>query len=237
MKLNRLLLRVFWKHQIRFLIVNSFTIAALLLGLASLALTMAGLLNVAALCLLGCVLLDGCDGNLARKWQVTSPFGAQLDSLADMTSFGVAAAMLAYYWLSHKSSELLLPVGTVSALVALMSAIRLARFNVAVKSERYFSGIPTTFVAAVIAAVYLTSPSLQIAWAIVGVGVLAVLMVSAFPYLKLTELRALPRWVVLAVLIGCAVNLGATVLVVAILYMSSGPVIWWRDRRAVRQLS
>ena len=149
-----------------------------------------------------------------------------------MTSFGVAAAMLVYYWLSHKAQDLLVPAGIVSGLIALMGAIRLARFNTGPASDRYFSGIPTTFVAAVIASVYLTSPDLQSIWAILGVGALAILMVSGFPYLKLTELRRLPRWLVLAVLLGCIVNVGATVLLVAALYMFSGPVIWLRQRNA-----
>ncbi len=231
MKWKRLLLRIFWKNQIRFLIVNVFTIASLLLGLVSLIFTTTGFLTTAALCLLGCVLLDGCDGNLARKWQVTSPFGAQLDSLADMTSFGVATAMLTYYWLSQKEPNLWLLVGVVSGLVALLGAIRLARFNVTPKDDRYFAGIPTTFVAGIIAAVYLTSPNLESAWAFGLVGVLAVLMVSAFPYFKPTQLRRVPVWVVIVVLIGCAVNLGATILLVASAYMFSGPVLWVRERR------
>ena len=81
---------------------------------------------------------------------MASPFGIQLDSLADMTAFGVATALLSYNWLLLKRPELLILSGIVSCLVALTSAIRLARFNVGEKSGFYFAGIPTTSTAKIV---------------------------------------------------------------------------------------
>ena len=231
-KTQRFLLRyVISKRNLRIVIVNGFTVGSMLLGMVSLISTVTGYMTTAALCLLGCVLLDGCDGNLARKWNVASSFGAQLDSLADMTAFGVAGSVLAYYWLAQKSPEMLM-IAVVSGLVLLMGAIRLARFNVAPKDDRYFQGIPTTVVAAIIAATYLTSPNLPFGWAALLVGLLAVLMVSAFPYFKFTQFRRIPKWVPLIVVIAAIIDLPATVLIVASAYIFSGPVLWWRLRRA-----
>lgn len=230
-KIQRFLLRnVIRKQNLRYLIVNAFTISSMLLGMVSLISTVTGYLPVAALCLLGCVLLDGCDGNLARKWNVASSFGAQLDSLADMTAFGVAGSVLTYYWLSQKSPAILI-IAIVSGLLLLMGAIRLARFNVSPKDDRYFQGIPTTVVAAIIAATYLTSPNLPFGWAALLVGLLAVLMVSAFPYFKFTQLRRMPKWVPFIVMVGGLIDLPATVLIVASVYIFSGPVLWWRQHR------
>lgn len=230
-KTQRFLLRyIISKHNLRYMIVNAFTIGSMLLGMVSLISTVTGYLSTAALCLLGCVLLDGFDGNLARKWNVASSFGAQLDSLADMTAFGVAGSVLAYYWLAQKSPAMLL-IAVVSGLVLLMGAIRLARFNVTPKDDRYFQGIPTTVVAAIIAATYLTSPNLPFGWAALLVGVLAVLMVSAFPYFKFTHFKRMPKWVPFLILIAAVIDLPVTVLIVASVYIFSGPVLWWRLRR------
>ena len=231
-KTKRFLLRyIINKHNLRFVIVNSFTIASMMLGMTSLILTVTGYLTFAALCLLGCVLLDGFDGNLARKWNVASSFGAQLDSLADMTAFGVAGSVLAYYWLAQKSPEILV-IAIVSGLVLMMGAIRLARFNVTPKDDRYFQGIPTTVVAGIIAATYLTSPNLPFGWAALLVGLLAVLMVSAFPYFKFSQVKRMPKWVPIIVIIAAIIDLPVTVLIVASAYIFSGPVLWWRLRRA-----
>ena len=84
--------------RLRFLIVNGFTSFNLIIGVLSLIVAGAGHTALAAWGLLLCVLLDSCDGSLARRWQVTSEFGAQLDSLADMTSFIIASVALTYYW-------------------------------------------------------------------------------------------------------------------------------------------
>jgi len=216
--------------KVRFVVVNGFTAASLILGFASLILTMAGMLTEAAFCLLASVALDACDGNLARHWKVSSSFGAQLDSMADMTAFGVAAAALAYYWLLAKEPSHLIIIAIVSSLVALTGAIRLARFNVAPANSDYFQGIPTTFAAAVIALLYLAAPDLAMFWALGLVALLAILMVSAFPYMKLAQLRRLPKWLWLIAGFSLLLNPLGGALTCASAYLCSGPVLWWKQR-------
>jgi len=225
------------KQKVCFLVVSGFTLASLSLGLLSIMCTMAGLLTPAALCLVGCVALDGCDGNLARRWRVTSPFGAQLDSLADMTSFGIASAVLTYYWLMQEEPALLVPVILVSALVALMSAIRLARFNVSPRDDAYFQGIPTTASTGIIAMTYLTSPHLPFAWTLFLIALVAILMASLFPYMKLSQVRRVPWWLWAIGVVSAVVNFPVTVLVVIITYIGSGPLLWLKQRQDDYELS
>lgn len=219
------------KQKVCFWVVNGFTLASLALGLLSILCTMAGLLTPAALFLLGSVLLDGCDGTLARRWRVTSPFGAQLDSLADMTAFGVASAILTYYWLALKEPTLLMPITVVSGLVALMSAIRLARFNTTPRSDSYFQGIPTTGAAAIIAVLYLTAPQLAFVGTALLIGLLALLMVSLFPYSKLAQLRRTPPPLVILVAVSALVDLSLAVVLGTAIYMASGPWLWVKQRQ------
>lgn len=223
--------------KVRFAVVNSFTAASLILGFASIILTMAGMLTEAAFCLLASVALDGCDGNLARHWQVSSSFGAQLDSMADMTAFGIAAAALAYYWLMEKEPSHLLIAAIVSSLVALTGAIRLARFNVAPKNDAYFQGIPTTFAAAVIALLYLAAPNLALFWGLGLVALLAILMVSAFPYMKLAQLRQLPKWIWVLAVGGLIYNPTLGALTCASVYLCSGPILWLKQKNGQRAIA
>ena len=102
-------------------------------------------------CLVACVVFDGLDGALARKLGVASPFGAQMDSLADMCSFGLAAPVVVYASLAGTGRRAAAAVAA-CALVAACAAIRLARFNVSPKDGRFFCGVPTTMAAAVLAA-------------------------------------------------------------------------------------
>src|SRR6266540_1937056 len=89
---------------------------------------------------------------------VASPFGAQMDSLADMCSFGIAAPVVVYAWLAGSAPTIL--VVSACALVAVCAAVRLARFNVSPKDGRFFCGVPTTMVAAVLALGTMISPAM-----------------------------------------------------------------------------
>ena len=120
-------------------------------GMVAVFLAIHGDLRLAAVALLACVVLDGCDGGLARKFGVASPFGAQMDSLADLSSFGVADRHRdrTSGW-SPRAPTRSRPAPA-CALVAVCAAIRLARFNVSPKNGRFFCGVPTTMAAAVLA--------------------------------------------------------------------------------------
>lgn len=81
-----------------YLLPNSFTIAALFCAFFAITQSMHGRYETAAIAVFLSMLLDGMDGRVARLTNSQSAFGEQLDSLADMVSFGVAPALIAYKW-------------------------------------------------------------------------------------------------------------------------------------------
>jgi CDP-diacylglycerol--serine O-phosphatidyltransferase len=84
---------------------------------------------------------DFLDGFAARMLKVSSPIGKQLDSLADMVSFGVLPAMTMYIWLESNATEGWMPYGAI--IIAVFSALRLAKFNIDENQSDSFIGIPT----------------------------------------------------------------------------------------------
>jgi CDP-diacylglycerol--serine O-phosphatidyltransferase len=218
-------------RRIKFAVVNACTLASLTLGLLAIFLAMQTDVHLAAVCLFACVAFDGLDGALARKMGVASPFGAQMDSLADMCSFGLAAPVVAYASLIGSVSTAAAAVAC--ALVAACAAIRLARFNVSAKDGGFFSGVPTTMAAAVLALAVLIGLPVPGTAKVAGVGLLAFAMVSSFPYAKVARLVKLPPWVWLAPVIGALLDIRLTFAVIVLGYLVSGPLLWLRDRRPV----
>ena len=216
-------------RRIRFAVVNGCTIGSLVLGISAIFLAVNGAdVRLAALCLIACVIFDGLDGALARKLGVASPFGAQMDSLADMCSFGIAAPVVVYAWLGGTAPKaLLMPA---CALVAVCAAIRLARFNVSPKDGSFFCGVPTTMAAAVLALAALVAPEAPVLVPVAAVALLALAMVSSFPYLKLARLLRLPPWLLLLPVIGAFVDYRLTFVAVVASYLASGPLLWLRQR-------
>lgn len=119
---------------------HMFTLANLSCGVGSLLLTMQGEWRLASLMVLGSLVADGLDGRLARWLKSDGPFGRELDSLADVVSFGVAPAVLLHQMMLH---ELGLAGLAVTLLFPLCGALRLARFNI-VSTSGYFMGVPIT---------------------------------------------------------------------------------------------
>jgi CDP-diacylglycerol--serine O-phosphatidyltransferase len=225
------------EHTLRrracFTLVNSCTLASLALGLLAIFLAMHAEVRLAAVCLVACVVFDGLDGALARKLGVSSPFGAQMDSLADMCSFGLAAPVVVYASLAHA-------VPTAAAAVACMlvagcAAIRLARFNVSPKDGKFFSGVPTTMAAAVLALAVLIDLPLPGLALLGGVAVLAFAMVSSFPYAKLARIVKLPPWVWLLPVVGALVDPRLTFALAVAAYLASGPIMWAYGRGMARR--
>jgi CDP-diacylglycerol--serine O-phosphatidyltransferase len=217
-------------RRLRFIAVNACTVGSLLLGMSAIFLAVNhSNLRFAALCLIGCVIFDGLDGGLARRLGVASPFGAQLDSLADMCSFGIAAPVVVYAWLAGSASALV--VVPACGLVAVCSAIRLARFNVSPKDGRFFCGVPTTMVAVVLALGTLIAPAMPSGIRVAAVAGLALAMVTSFPYAKLARLVKLPPWLLAVPVIGALVDYRITFGVVVVAYVASGPLLWLRHRQ------
>jgi CDP-diacylglycerol---serine O-phosphatidyltransferase len=218
-------------RRLRFALVNACTIASLMMGMSAIFLSF-NHANVrwAALCLLACVIFDGLDGALARKLGVASPFGAQMDSLADMCSFGIAAPVVVYAWLAGSAPAALIVPSC--ALVAICAAIRLARFNVSPKDGRFFCGVPTTMTAAVLALGTLIAPDMPVVIRVLGVTVLALAMVSSFPYVKVARLLRLPPWILAVPVVGALIDYRVTFVLAVLAYLVSGPLIWLRHRPA-----
>jgi CDP-diacylglycerol--serine O-phosphatidyltransferase len=213
-----------------FALVNACTLASLSLGLLAIFLAMQGEIRFAAGCLVACVAFDGLDGGLARKLGVSSPFGAQMDSLADMCSFGLAAPVVVYASLA--GSVPTAAAGIAAALVAGCAAIRLARFNVSPKDGTFFCGVPTTMSASVLALAVLIELPIPGLVLLSGVALLAFAMVSSFPYAKLAKIVKLPPWLWLLPIVGALVDARLTFALVVFAYLASGPVLWLRTRRA-----
>jgi len=140
------------------LIPSIFTLANLFLGVISLVFTMDDEFIIAASVILLAMILDAMDGRLARRLDAASPFGKELDSLADLVSFGVAPAILVY----ALKIKMFGAVGLVICIVfALCGAIRLARFNV-MNVSGYFVGVPITAAGSLVSLVVLLGARLTI---------------------------------------------------------------------------
>ena len=218
-------------RRARFALVNACTLASLMLGLSAIFLAVNHAdVRLAAALLIACVAFDGLDGVLARRLGVASPFGAQMDSLADMCSFGLAAPVVVYAWLNGSAPTML--IVSACALVAACAAIRLARFNVSPKDGRFFCGVPTTMCAAVLAMGTLIAPEIPPVLRVLGVALLGLAMVSSFPYAKLARLLRLPPWLLVLPVIGALVDYRLTFVAVVLAYLVSGPLLWLRQRPA-----
>jgi CDP-diacylglycerol--serine O-phosphatidyltransferase len=210
-----------------FALVNACTLASLGLGLTAIFLAMNGDVRPAAACLVACVAFDGLDGALARRLGVSSPFGAQMDSLADMCSFGLAAPVVLYASLVHSVPTAAAAVACI--MVAGCAAIRLARFNVSPANGKFFTGVPTTMAAAVLALsvlIDLPVPGLAL---LGGVAVLAFAMVSSFRYAKLARIVKLPPWLWLMPIVGALVDARLTFVALVLAYLASGPLLSFRS--------
>lgn len=138
--------RLFKSVSIRVIIPNLVTLLALCLGLSAIRLAHEGRLELAVMAVIAAGVLDGLDGRLARLLKGTSRFGAELDSLADFVSFGVAPAFILYTF----GLKDLRSLGWIAALVfACAMALRLARFNVMLDDphrpdwkKNFFVGLP-----------------------------------------------------------------------------------------------
>jgi CDP-diacylglycerol--serine O-phosphatidyltransferase len=130
------------KEILFFILPNLFTTANLFFGFYSILASISGRWETAAYCILIAAFADGFDGRVARLTRSQSAFGEQYDSMADLTSFGTAPAMLFYLWALEPFGSW----GRAAAFVYLLcAALRLTRFNVLKQSveKRYFQGLPS----------------------------------------------------------------------------------------------
>ena len=138
--------RRFRPIPVRTLVPNLITLLALCAGLTAIRLAVEGRLEIALGAIVFAAVLDGIDGRVARMLKGTSRFGAELDSLADFVNFGVAPALILYFWDLHQLQS----AGWIAAMVfAICAGLRLARFNVMIDDPdrpswagNFFTGMP-----------------------------------------------------------------------------------------------
>jgi CDP-diacylglycerol--serine O-phosphatidyltransferase len=224
-----------------FLLPSLFTSANLLLGFYAIILGYNDRFSLACLLLFLAAIIDTLDGRIARMTGTESEFGREYDSLADLTTFGTAPALLCYFWgLEHIGrAGWLIP-----ALFVVCAASRLARFNIqtAVLDARYFVGLPAPAAACSVASILFAFPyrsALPDSWrapltALVTVSLLLVgmLMVSTFRYVSFKKLDLKRPWsyrIVLpmsAIVLAVALRPEAFFLSIGILYTLSAPLLW-----------
>jgi CDP-diacylglycerol--serine O-phosphatidyltransferase len=215
------------QRSLKTAIVNLVTGGNLLMGVTSIILASFGYGRCAVLCLVAGMILDAFDGLLARRWQVFSKIGAELDSLADLTSFVVANAILLFFWF-HGRVDLPYQI-LAGAIFTLCGAFRLARFNVEPTSGGLFQGMPTTGVALLIAAIYLTHPNLDPGYGLFWQGTLGLLMVSSYPYPKFGTLRRVPSPLLLSLALYGLWDLPMATAIGCFAYVASGPLLALRQ--------
>jgi CDP-diacylglycerol--serine O-phosphatidyltransferase len=200
------------------------------------------------------VLLDGLDGRIARLTNTVSDFGREMDSLADVITFGIAPAVLAYAWgIRFVELPAFIPADYftragyfVCFLFLVCGAARLARFNITTNpvpknpgrpDRKYFVGLPIPSAAAMVAAIVFAADSaplqwwpFSVLWLILLAG-LSLLMVSMWRYPSFKDLSLLrPRSPITIVVVASVIYLiwiaaQPVLLALAVLYVGSGIAI------------
>jgi CDP-diacylglycerol--serine O-phosphatidyltransferase len=122
-------------------IPNIFTTLNLVSGFLGITFFLSDFTNLIPYCIYLSLIFDYLDGLIARKLNLISNFGKQLDSLADLVSFGVLPSLVIFDWLSLNSTYNMLEY--ISVLILVASAFRLAKFNISQSSSNDFIGLPT----------------------------------------------------------------------------------------------
>src|ERR1700720_752881 len=201
---------------LRIILPNLATLLALCMGLTGIGFAIEGQFETAVVAVIAAAILDGLDGRIARALLSTSRFGAELDSLADFVAFGVAPALILYFWGLHEIKSF----GWFAALVfAIAAALRLARFNVMIDDPNwppwqvhFFTGMPAPAGAIVgLLPLYLNLSILAVPnvralvpFEISYVLIVSFLMASRIPHFSGKRIGRVPREYVIAVLFGIA---------------------------------
>ncbi len=212
-----------------------FTLASLFCGFYAIISAINSDFKTGAIAILVATIFDALDGRVARMTHSTSQFGAELDSLCDMVSFGVSPAVLAYLWALH-------PYGRYGWLAAFlyvaMTSLRLARFNSqdCTGTSKNFVGLPCPAAAAMISAAVLFSHFLGITGEVKHISllllvyILTYLMVSTHSYYSFKELppftgkrfQVLVAFLLLFILVAAEPQI--MLFALFLIYLASGPV-------------
>jgi CDP-diacylglycerol--serine O-phosphatidyltransferase len=232
---------------------NLITLLALCAGLTAIRMVVENNIQLALAAIVFAALLDGIDGRIARMLKGTSRFGAELDSLADFVNFGVAPALILYFWGLHE----LRSAGWIVALVfAICAGLRLARFNVMIDEPNrpvwagnFFTGIPAPAGAiTVLLPIYLALLGMPTGLVVVWVTffytlLIALLMVSRLPVFsgkrvgkRVPPELVLPVFVVVVLFFALLISYPWEVLTIGTLaYLACLPLGWWSHREYQRK--
>jgi CDP-diacylglycerol--serine O-phosphatidyltransferase len=237
--MQRMKVRRIQELSVNRIVPNVLTLLALCAGMTAIRFALGGNFQGAAYAIIVAGVLDGLDGRVARLLKVTSRFGAELDSLSDFISFGVAPATVMYLW----TMSALHGVGWAIVLIyAVCCALRLARFNTQLTAEPspqaagYFTGVPAPGGAGLVMMPMFASfewgdwiarsPYLGAVW----ISLIAFLMVSTLPTLSLKKFRV-PHRFVMPTLLGIGVLAAfattapwPTLILIGLLYIGSIPL-------------
>jgi len=239
------------------LIPNIVTLLGLCAGITAIKFALSGNWQGAVAAILVASFFDVVDGGMARLLGANSKLGAELDSLSDMVSFGVAPAVLLYTWVMHDAGTL---GWALILLFCICCALRLARFNTALDDEdrplwsyRYFTGVPTPAGAGMVMLPIALSFNFgteffgHIALNAGMIIVISLMMVGRLPTYSLKGIRVPHRFVVpvmlgICLLAACLVGSPwLTLSAIGVLYMVSLPLscLSYRRRaaRAAAELS
>ena len=236
------------KIDFKVLLPNVITLTGLSFGLSSIRFALEADFNLAIVCILFAGICDVLDGLLARHLQSESDLGAQLDSLSDFLSFGVAPGLLMYMSVFNQDSG----IGAFACLVFIIfSCLRLALFNVRLEAskssdgapEHFFTGIPTP-VGAVLILLPLTHSFMGYNWAYENLSFVAGyiilisgLLVSRIPTFSIKREQSfiqskLVFFVLFSALALSMINfLWITMNIVALIYLSTIPfsILAWQS--------
>ncbi|MFO7576099.1 MAG: CDP-diacylglycerol--serine O-phosphatidyltransferase [Pelovirga sp.] len=225
-----------------YLLPNLITAAGIFAGFFVIIATVDGQYNRAAWFILLAAIFDGLDGKVARLTGTTSKFGVELDSLADVISFGVAPAVLLYDWALRPYGKL----GWLAAfLFVICGALRLARFNVQVSTveARRFVGLPIPAAACIVATCVLLffqlggTGTIRMVSMVFLVFLLAFLMVSNIPYFSFKDPELFKRqpfrMLVLAIMLLIIIVARPEIMLflIGMIYLASGPVMYYLKHR------
>src|SRR5271168_4631663 len=232
------------------MVPNVLTLLALCAGMTAMRFAMGGNFQMAVFAIIAAGIFDGLDGRMARLLKATSSFGAELDSLSDFVSFGVAPAAVLYLW---TLSELHGLGWAIALLFAVCCALRLARFNNEASHDAqtyaapFFTGAPAPAGAGLV----MVPMFLSFEWgdwlfrspylSAVTVTGIALFMISKVPTVSLKRIR-IPHHMVIPTLLAFGVATAflttapwPTLMVVGVVYLGSIPLTirsYYRLKRA-----
>ena len=226
-----------------FTVPNMITLGNLLCGCGAIVSSLVyGDFTLALIFVVASAVCDFFDGFTARLLRQYSDIGVQLDSLADMVSFGVAPSAIVYVFAAQATTHFALPAVVAECLVyvpfimAAFSALRLAKFNIDETQHETFEGLPTPanalFCASLVFAVVSSGKSIDVEWLALVSVVMALLLVSpirmfSFKLKSLAWSKNKSQYIFLALAIVALLTLGVySVPTIIVLYIVISTVGW-----------